>query len=139
MRNAASARLLKLKTERQREAAPLPFDLGRLQEVCSKKLDLGAQETLDIAQALYETHKLITYPRSDCGYLPLSQHGEARAIVAALTQADPTLAALSRIWTCRVARGPGTTPRSAPTTASSQPPPRVVWNAWPGARVRCMS
>ncbi|MEL7651883.1 MAG: DNA topoisomerase, partial [Stutzerimonas stutzeri] len=44
--------------------------------------------------ALYETHKLITYPRSDCGYLPLSQHGEARAIVAALTQADPTLAAL---------------------------------------------
>ncbi len=94
MRNAASARLLKLKTERQREAAPLPFDLGRLQEVCSKKLDLGAQETLDIAQALYETHKLITYPRSDCGYLPLSQHGEARAIVAALTQADPTLAAL---------------------------------------------
>ncbi|WP_313227032.1 DNA topoisomerase, partial [Stutzerimonas chloritidismutans] len=62
MRNAASARLLKLKTERQREAAPLPFDLGTLQEVCSKKLGLGAQETLDIAQALYETHKLITYP-----------------------------------------------------------------------------
>ncbi|MDC6625624.1 DNA topoisomerase, partial [Leclercia adecarboxylata] len=94
MRNASSARLVKLKTERQREAAPLPFDLGTLQEVCSKKLGLGAQETLDIAQALYETHKLITYPRSDCGYLPLSQHGEARAIVAALTQADPTLAAL---------------------------------------------
>ena len=94
MRNASSARLVKLKTERQHEAAPLPFDLGTLQEVCSKKLGLGAQETLDIAQALYETHKLITYPRSDCGYLPLSQHGEARAIVAALTQADPTLAAL---------------------------------------------
>ena len=94
MRNASSARLVKLKTERQREAAPLPFDLGTLQEVCSKKLGLGAQETLDIAQALYETHKLITYPRSDCAYLPLSQHGEARVIVAALDQADPTLAAL---------------------------------------------
>ncbi|PKL97086.1 MAG: DNA topoisomerase III, partial [Gammaproteobacteria bacterium HGW-Gammaproteobacteria-7] len=94
MRDSAAARLVKLKTERQREAAPLPFDLGTLQEVCSKKLGLGAQETLDIAQALYETHKLITYPRSDCGYLPLSQHGEARAIVAALGQADPTLAAL---------------------------------------------
>ncbi len=139
MRNAASARLLKLKTERQREAAPLPFDLGTLQEVCSKKLGLGAQETLDIAQALYETHKLITYPRSDCGYLPLSQHGEARTIVAALMQADPRSRRCSRIWTCRAARGPGTTPRSAPTTASFPPPPRVVWNAWPGARVRCMS
>src|SRR5690606_30851711 len=76
------------------EATPVPFDRGTLQEVCSKKLGLGAQETLDIAQALYETHKLTTYPRSDCGYLPLGQHGEARAIVAALGQADPTLAAL---------------------------------------------
>ncbi|MBV2131702.1 DNA topoisomerase III [Pseudomonas sp. MAP12] len=94
MRRAASARLVKLQTERMREAAPLPFDLGTLQEVCSKKLGLGAQETLDIAQALYETHKVITYPRSDCGYLPLSQHGEASGILAALAKADPALAAL---------------------------------------------
>nr|WP_298145487.1 DNA topoisomerase III [uncultured Pseudomonas sp.] len=92
--NAASARVLKLRTERMREAAPLPFDLGTLQEVCSKKLGLGAQETLDIAQALYETHKVITYPRSDCGYLPLSQHGEAPAIITALGRADPGLAEL---------------------------------------------
>ncbi|MCQ4267927.1 DNA topoisomerase III [Pseudomonas stutzeri] len=95
MRSAGSARLVELKTERMREAAPLPFDLGTLQEVCSKKLGLGAQETLDIAQALYETHKLITYPRSDCGYLPLSQHAEAPAILAALGAADPALAALA--------------------------------------------
>ncbi len=94
MGNAASARVVQLRTERMREAAPLPFDLGTLQEVCSKKLGLGAQETLDIAQALYETHKLITYPRSDCGYLPLSQHAEAPAILAALGRADPALAAL---------------------------------------------
>ncbi|MCM2318834.1 MAG: DNA topoisomerase III [Pseudomonas sp.] len=94
MRRATSARLVKLATERMREAAPLPFDLGTLQEVCSKKLGLGAQETLDIAQALYETHKVITYPRSDCGYLPLSQHGEAPGILAALAKADPALAAL---------------------------------------------
>ncbi len=96
MRRAGSAQLIKLKTERMREAPPLPFDLGTLQEVCSKKLGLGAQETLDIAQALYETHKVITYPRSDCGYLPQSQHGEARAILAALGQADPALAELMR-------------------------------------------
>lgn len=95
MRRAGSARLVELKTERVREAAPLPFDLGTLQEVCSKKLGLGAQETLDIAQALYETHKVITYPRSDCGYLPLSQHAEAPAILAALAAADPALATLA--------------------------------------------
>ncbi|WP_429538143.1 DNA topoisomerase III [Pseudomonas fluorescens] len=94
MRNAASARLVKLRTERVREAAPLPFDLGTLQEICSKKLGLGAQETLDVAQALYETHKVITYPRSDCGYLPLSQHSEAPGILAALGRADPGLGEL---------------------------------------------
>ncbi|UZE25825.1 DNA topoisomerase III [Pseudomonas sp. B21-056] len=94
MDNAATARVTKVRTERLREAAPLPFDLGTLQEVCSKKLGLGAQETLDIAQSLYETYKVITYPRSDCGYLPLSQHSEAPAILAALAQADPGLAPL---------------------------------------------
>ncbi|MFJ4142800.1 DNA topoisomerase III [Pseudomonas sp. NPDC089734] len=94
MRKADSARVIKLRTERIREAAPLPFDLGTLQEICSKKLGLGAQETLDIAQALYETHKVITYPRSDCGYLPMSQHGEAAGIIAALGKADPALSEL---------------------------------------------
>ncbi|KAA6192957.1 MULTISPECIES: DNA topoisomerase III [Pseudomonas] len=88
MLNAATARLVTLRTERMREVAPLPFDLGTLQEICSKKLGLGAQETLDIAQSLYETHKAITYPRSDCGYLPLSQHSEASKILAALGRAD---------------------------------------------------
>jgi len=94
--SAASARVIKLKTERMREVAPLPFDLGTLQEVCSKKLGLGAQETLDIAQALYETYKVITYPRSDCGFLPLSQHSEAPSILTALRQADPSLEPLQR-------------------------------------------
>ncbi|WP_397453882.1 DNA topoisomerase III [Pseudomonas sp. NA-150] len=94
LRTAASARVIQLKTERVREAAPLLFDLGTLQEVCSKKLGLGAQETLDIAQSLYEQYKAITYPRSDCGYLPLSQHGEAASIIAGLGRADPTLAEL---------------------------------------------
>ncbi|WP_349631957.1 DNA topoisomerase III [Pseudomonas abieticivorans] len=96
MARAASARVAKLRTERLQEPAPLPFDLGTLQEVCSKKLGLGAQETLDIAQALYETYKLISYPRSDCGYLPLSQHSEAPAILAALGRADPALGELAK-------------------------------------------
>lgn len=94
MRNAGEAHLHALKVERMREAAPLPFDLGTLQEICSKKLGLGAQETLNIAQALYETHKLITYPRSDCGYLPLSQHSDVPGILAALMQADSGLEGL---------------------------------------------
>ena len=95
MQNARHARVITLRTERLRDVAPLPFDLGTLQEVCSKKLGLGAQETLDIAQSLYETYKVITYPRSDCGYLPHSQHAEAASILGALQQADPALQPLA--------------------------------------------
>lgn len=92
---ASHARVARVSTERVKEGAPLPFDLGTLQQLCSRRLGLGAQETLDIAQALYETHKAITYPRSDCGYLPLSQHSEAPSILAALARADQSLAPLS--------------------------------------------
>ena len=122
------AQVLKVRTERMREAPPLLFDLGTLQEVCSKKLGLGAQETLDIAQALYETHKLITYPRSDCGYLPLSQHGEAPAIIAALGRSDPSLSELlthvqpqrrSRAWNdAKVSAHHGIIPTAAVTDLS---------------------
>ena len=123
MQNASQARVVKLRTERMREVAPLPFDLGTLQEVCSKKLGLGAQETLDIAQSLYETYKVITYPRSDCGYLPQSQHAEAASILHALQQADPNLGALaahldpqrrSRAWNdAKVSAHHGIIPTSA--------------------------
>jgi DNA topoisomerase-3 len=89
---------------------------------------LGAQETLDIAQALYETHKLITYPRSDCGYLPLSQHGEAPAILAALQRADASLAPLQRLEPQRRSRAWNDAKVSAhhgiiPTAAASDPAP----------------
>src|SRR3546814_16415525 len=54
---AGSAQVVSVETERVREGPSLLFDLGTLQEVCSKQLGLDVQETLEIAQALYETHK----------------------------------------------------------------------------------
>jgi DNA topoisomerase-3 len=86
-----TATVLSLQTEHSREPPPLPFDLSTLQEVCSRKLGLGAQETLNIAQALYETHKATTYPRSDCRYLPESMFNEAPAVLDALLKTDPAL------------------------------------------------
>ena len=86
-----TATVLSLQTEQSREAPPLPFDLSTLQEVCSRKLRLGVQETLNIAQALYETHKATTYPRSDCRYLPASMFEEVPAVLDALLKTDPAL------------------------------------------------
>ena len=86
-----SATVISLHTEHFREPPPLPFDLSTLQEVCSRKLGLGVQEVLNIAQALYETHKATTYPRSDCRYLPENMFNEAPAVLDALLKTDPAL------------------------------------------------
>lgn len=85
------AKVLSVETERVREAAPLPFDLGTLQEVCSRQLGLDVQVTLDIAQSLYETHKATTYPRSDAGYLPENMFAEVPTVLDALLATDPSL------------------------------------------------
>ncbi|WP_122508964.1 DNA topoisomerase III [Pseudomonas viridiflava] len=101
-----SATVVSLQTEHCHEAPPLPFDLSTLQEVCSRKLGLGVQEVLNIAQALYETHKATTYPRSDCRYLPESMFNEAPAVLEALLKTDlalrPALGSLDRSLRSRV-------------------------------------
>ncbi|MDW7724613.1 DNA topoisomerase III [Xanthomonas euvesicatoria pv. euvesicatoria] len=91
IRAARDAQVVSVDTERVREAPPLPFDLGTLQEVCSRQLGLDVQATLDIAQALYETHKATTYPRSDSGYLPESMLAEVPAVLDALLATEPSL------------------------------------------------
>ncbi|EPG4103800.1 MULTISPECIES: DNA topoisomerase III [Pseudomonas aeruginosa group] len=91
IRAADSVQVVAVETERVREGPPLPFDLGTLQEVCSRQLGLDVQETLDIAQALYETHKATTYPRSDSGYLPESMFAEVPTVLDSLVKTDPLL------------------------------------------------
>ena len=91
MRAAGTAQVVSVETERMREGPPLPFDLGTLQEVCSRRLGLDVQETLDIAQALYETYKATTYPRSDSGYLPESMQAEVPRVLDAVLATDPSL------------------------------------------------
>ncbi|MBM5580821.1 DNA topoisomerase III [Burkholderia pseudomallei] len=91
LQNARDVEVIAVDTERVREAPPLPFDLGTLQETCSRQLGLDVQETLDIAQALYETHKATTYPRTDCGYLPESMLADVPTVLASLVATDPSL------------------------------------------------
>lgn len=49
---------------------PKLFDLTTLQREANRKFGFTAAETLAIAQALYETHKVLTYPRTDAAVLP---------------------------------------------------------------------
>lgn len=59
----------KLDTSRKNEDRPLLFDLTELQREANRRFGYTAQETLSIAQNLYEKHKFITYPRTDSRYL----------------------------------------------------------------------
>ena len=53
----------------QRAAPPLLYDLTELQRHANRLFGFSAQKTLDVAQALYEKHKLISYPRTDSRHL----------------------------------------------------------------------
>lgn len=79
-----SAQVKNLKREHKKQAPPLPYNLSSLQIDASKAFGMSAQQVLDICQGLYERHKLITYPRSDCRYLPMSHFAQAKEVHAAV-------------------------------------------------------
>jgi len=74
----------KLKRQLKKQSAPLPYNLSALQIDASKAFGMSAQQVLDTCQALYERHKLITYPRSDCRHLPLEHFSQASGVVQAI-------------------------------------------------------
>ncbi|QFU22173.1 DNA topoisomerase III [Shewanella eurypsychrophilus] len=68
----------------KQQNAPLPYSLSSLQIDAAKRYGLSAKEVLDTCQALYERHKLITYPRSDSRYLPVEQFSQAHQVIKAV-------------------------------------------------------
>ena len=85
------ARVTSYNDKRESEAAPLPFSLSTLQIEAAKRFGLSAQNVLDICQKLYETHKLITYPRSDSRYLPEEHFAGRQAVINAISVHSPSL------------------------------------------------
>lgn len=51
------------------ENAPLPYDLTEIQREANQRYGFSAKKTLSLVQSLYETHKVVTYPRTDSKYL----------------------------------------------------------------------
>ncbi|MFS0986396.1 DNA topoisomerase III [Enterococcus durans] len=51
------------------ESAPLPYDLTEIQREANQLYGYSAKKTLGLVQSLYETHKIVTYPRTDSKYL----------------------------------------------------------------------
>ncbi len=51
------------------KSPPAAYDLTELQRDANKKYGYSAKQTLSLMQSLYETHKLLTYPRTDSRYI----------------------------------------------------------------------
>jgi DNA topoisomerase-3 len=68
----------------KKQPPPLPFNLSTLQIDAAKRFGLSAKQVLDTCQALYERHKLLTYPRSDSRYLPEQHFFEAPKVLNAI-------------------------------------------------------
>ncbi|HDL4944134.1 TPA: DNA topoisomerase III [Mannheimia haemolytica] len=88
------AKVITVETKREKKAPPLLYALSDLQGECNRLFGFGAQQVLDIAQSLYEEHKITTYPRTDCGYLPESQLTEVPMVIRSLVAADSELQTL---------------------------------------------
>lgn len=73
---------------------PLGLSLTALTAVAAKRWGYTADQILKACQSLYDVHKLTSYPRTDCGYLPESQHADAAQVLAALKHVNPDLGEL---------------------------------------------
>lgn len=70
------------------QAAPQLYDLTTLQREANGRFSLSARRTLQIAQALYEKHKVLTYPRTDSRYLPEDYVGNVKAAMTKFGDSD---------------------------------------------------
>ena len=73
----------------KKESAPRLFDLTTLQREGNRRFGFSAKTTLGVAQALYEKHKALTYPRTDSQYLPEDYVANAKSALQSLEGAHP--------------------------------------------------
>lgn len=92
----AEATVTKVEAKETKEQPPLLFDLTSLQQDANKKFGYSADQTLNIAQSLYEK-KVITYPRTGSRYIGEDVFEEVEALFQHLADtADESIAVISR-------------------------------------------
>ncbi|MDN3692249.1 DNA topoisomerase 3 [Chryseobacterium tructae] len=91
-----TATITSVETKNVTEQPPLLFDLTGLQKEANKKLNLSAEETLNIAQSLYEK-KFITYPRTGSKYIPEDVWAEIPNLVRALQDRETCKQAVAKV------------------------------------------
>jgi DNA topoisomerase III len=67
------------------QLSPLLYDLTTLQREANSRFGFPARMTLQVAQALYEKHKVLTYPRTDSRYLPEDHLATAKKVMGSFS------------------------------------------------------
>jgi len=80
----AAARVASSTSETKRMPPPLLYDLTELQRHANRLHGYSAQRVLQVAQALYEKHKLLTYPRTGSRHLSTQVAAELPQVVRAI-------------------------------------------------------
>lgn len=71
------------------EPAPLPYDLTEIQREANQRYGYSAKKTLGLVQSLYETHKIVTYPRTDSKYLTSDMKSTMKERLQAVSDFSP--------------------------------------------------
>lgn len=87
--------VLSVTTTEKKTKAPALYDLLTLQKEANKRFGYTAQETLDIAQNLYEEHKLLSYPRTESRHLSNDMVQELPRILSTVIK-SPTTTQMAR-------------------------------------------
>src|SRR5690606_18564517 len=70
------------------QSSPLLYDLTTLQREANSRFGFSAKTTLGLAQALYEKHKVLTYPRTDSRALPEDYIGVVKDTLTMIAEDD---------------------------------------------------
>ena len=81
IRTLCDAKVVRVEKKPRVEQPKLLFDLTQLQREANSQFGFTAKRTLAAAQSLYDTHKLLTYPRTNSKYLTSDMVDSLRGIV----------------------------------------------------------
>lgn len=86
--------VIKSETKAKEIPPPLPYNLLKLQQECSRRFGYKPNKVMQITQSLREKHQLITYNRSDCEYLTDDAFDDVPAVLQAVAKNLPNVASV---------------------------------------------
>lgn len=92
--NGATGHIKAYEKTPKTQSQPRAYSLSDITLIASNQFGYTAVEVLETCQSLYETHKLTSYPRTDCAFLPESQHVDATKVLEAIKHVNPALATI---------------------------------------------